>query len=268
MRLIQTVFYKTEMPGWVLPGRFRIALLADLHNNIHPGLMSLLEEAAPDAVVIAGDMVNRPNRLLPPRFTRGYGCVKRLAARFPVYYALGNHESAWRRHPRYGRGFAAYRKALEKKGVRFLDNESVSAGDEARPLILTGLTLGKDPFTYSLFHRKAPDAETIRALIGEPAENQILIAHNPQYLAAYREWGAKLVLSGHLHGGMIRLFGRGLIGPGPELFPKHTRGLYDENGTKLIVSAGLGTHTVPFRIFDPREALIVDLVKEPHGNSR
>ncbi len=268
MQLIRLHSYQVEMEDWEQPGRLRLAVLSDLHNNIYPGLIEMLEAARPDAVLIAGDMVNRPMRRQPPRFSRGYGCVKKLAERFPVYYAMGNHESSWQRHPKYGESFAAYKRALEKKGVRFLDNESAEAGDAAHPLILTGLSLGKAQFTHRFWRRKAPDAELIKTLVGAPAARQILIAHHPQYADAYREWGAKIILSGHLHGGIVRLFGRGLIGPGPDLFPKYSGGLYDVDGARLIVSAGLGTHTLPFRVFNPREALIVDLIKEQHGNSR
>ena len=126
MRLIRSRQYTVQVPGFEAGERFRLAFLSDLHNNIDPGLTDLLRQAAPDAVLIGGDMANRPTRLgTPPRYTRGYGCVKRLAAEFPVFYAFGNHEASWGEREKYGASFAAYRRALEKKGVIFLENKSV-----------------------------------------------------------------------------------------------------------------------------------------------
>lgn len=87
-----------------------------------------------------------------------------------------------------------------------------------------------------------------------------MIAHNPEYFPAYAEWGADLVLSGHVHGGLMRLpFLGGVIAPSMKLFPKYDGGVFEEHGSTMILSRGLGTHTLPIRIFNPGELVVIRL---------
>ncbi len=92
---------------------------------------------------------------------------------------------------------------------------------------------------------------------------QMLIAHDPEYIPTYVEWGADLSMSGHYHGGLVRLplFG-GLISPKLEIFPKYAGGVYHKGGKRQIVSCGLGTHTYPIRVFNPAELIYVKMEKE------
>lgn len=263
MPLIHTSYYTIPVPCWKRSGRVRLALLSDLHNNIFPGLLEILQREKPDYVLIAGDMVNRPTRLTPVRFGRGYGCVRKLAEDFPVYYALGNHESSWRHHEGKKQPFDRYQRALEKRGVVFLQDTFVDLGSEENPLRISGLELGHEQYTHHLKNRKAPEEGEVEVKLGQAKPFQILLVHHPFYLEQYAAWGADLVLAGHLHGGQIRLPGLGgLIASGFQFFPPYTKGLYEKGKTRMLVSAGLGTHTVPFRVFNPREVLIVDLVAE------
>ena len=86
------------------------------------------------------------------------------------------------------------------------------------------------------------------------------MAHSPVYFSAYSKWGADLTLSGHLHGGIMRLpFVGGVIGPDFFIFPKYSGGLYKENNRNMIVSCGAGMHTVNLRIFNPPELTLVEL---------
>jgi uncharacterized protein len=92
---------------------------------------------------------------------------------------------------------------------------------------------------------------------------QILIAHNPVYFKEYQKWGADLSISGHVHGGTIRLFNKlAFISPSFHLFPKYHGGLYEDNGCKMLVSRGLGMHTIPIRIFNPGDLLVLHLEAE------
>ena len=263
MSLIKLRYFQIGADAWQQPGRFRLAFLSDLHNNVAPRLIDQLKEAAPQVIVVGGDMVNRPIGPLPPYFTRGYGCVRRLAAEFPVYYAPGNHETRWQSTEAYRDDYLRYWRALEKKGVVFLDDACVSLGDEAHPLYLTGLSLDRAAYYHGADGRQAPAVEELKAKLGEARPFQILAAHHPDYFDVYRDWGADLVLAGHMHGGLVRLPGLGgVIGPDFHFFPSYTKGLYEAENGRMLVSPGMGTHTVPIRIFNPREAFIVDLVKE------
>ena len=64
---------------------------------------------------------------------------------------------------------------------------------------------------------------------------QILLAHNPLWAKAYADWGADLVFSGHVHGGIIRLpFFGGILSPERRFFPKYSAGVYDLSGCKPV----------------------------------
>ena len=263
MPLIRTVRYRIPLPEGSPAGRIRLAVLADLHNNVFPGLKEMLEAEAPDAVLIAGDMANKPRLWRKAGFGRAYALVKWLAERYPVWYAPGNHETDWKmRKDAMGVLYLRYRQALEKKGVVFLDNRSVDVTMNGFSFTLTGLELDR-----VLSKRKpgTPDPITkkdLDALLGRPEEGayHILLSHTPVFFEAYRDWGADLVFSGHLHGGMIRLpFIGGLIGAGFSLFPEYDRGLFEEDGKRMIVTTGVGTHTLPIRLFNPRELVIAEL---------
>ena len=88
----------------------------------------------------------------------------------------------------------------------------------------------------------------------------ILLAHHPEQLGVYSKYNFDLVFSGHAHGGQGRFFGVGLIAPDQGLFPKYTSGIYEENGTKLVVSRGIGNSIAPVRVFD-RPHLIYTIIK-------
>jgi predicted MPP superfamily phosphohydrolase len=99
-------------------------------------------------------------------------------------------------------------------------------------------------------------------LINTPDESRfnLLIAHNPQYFDEYAEWGADLSVSGHVHGGIVKLpLIGGVISPAYQLFPKYDGGMFDIGGKKMVLSRGLGTHTIKVRVFNPGELDVIDL---------
>ena len=88
----------------------------------------------------------------------------------------------------------------------------------------------------------------------------ILIAHNPEYFKEYADWGADFVLSGHVHGGIMRLpLLGGVISPSYKLFPKYDGGVFREGKSTMLLGRGMGSHTLPFRFFNPAELLVVTL---------
>ena len=87
---------------------------------------------------------------------------------------------------------------------------------------------------------------------------QVLIAHNPQYFQEYAGWGADLTVSGHVHGGIIRLpLIGGVISPAIALFPKYDGGKFVRDGKTMILSRGLGTHTIHVRFYNPGEVAVI-----------
>ena len=92
----------------------------------------------------------------------------------------------------------------------------------------------------------------------------VLLAHNPDYFPRYAGWGADLTLSGHVHGGVARVpfWGKGVISPGYRLFPKYDGGIFREGQAVMVLSRGLGMHTIPIRLFNPGELWVIDLKPE------
>ena len=233
---------------------FTIALLTDLHgvsfgkNNIR--LIKKIASCNPDIIVIAGDMYTayKNNDTTVPK-----KLIKELSSQYPIYYANGNHELKTQLRPEeFGPIFADYMKTVEGCGVHVLNNKCALLEDEN--VTLCGLNL---PFDY---YKKGkhiePSVEELNGLLGKANEStfNICIAHNPEYFKNYAEFGADLTLSGHYHGGLMRLpFIGGFISPRYTLFPKYDYGVFYENNKTMILSCGLGTHTLPIRIFNPGE---------------
>ena len=92
---------------------------------------------------------------------------------------------------------------------------------------------------------------------------QILMAHNPDYFEDYVNWGADLVLSGHVHGGIMRLpvLG-GVISPSYQIFPKYDAGIFSSGTGKMIISTGLGCHSIKIRLFNPPEIDVITLKRK------
>ena len=102
----------------------------------------------------------------------------------------------------------------------------------------------------------------MKEILGDIDEScfNILLAHNPQYFKEYAGWGADLTLSGHIHGGLVRLpFLGGVVSPMVTFFPKYDGGVFYENDKEMILSRGLGTHTIPIRMFNPGELNIIEI---------
>ena len=125
-------------------------------------------------------------------------------------------------------------------------------------------------FKISSYHTVAPkDSASMERYLGSSRNDshtepyRILIAHNPEYFEAYSEWGADLTVSGHIHGGIMRLpLLGGVISPRFTLFPKYSGGEYERDGHKMIVSCGLGTHSVHVRVFNPAELAVIDIKRK------
>lgn len=94
----------------------------------------------------------------------------------------------------------------------------------------------------------------------EKEKCNILIAHNPDYFAEYAQWGADLVLSGHVHGGIMRLpLLGGVIAPSYKIFPEYDGGVFRTGSAAMLLGRGMGSHTIPLRFFNPAELYDVQL---------
>lgn len=235
-------------------------LLSDLHGKSfgsdNEKLMKAIEKLDPDGILIAGDMYTA-DRYEDNSKTAGF--VSRLAARYPVYYGNGNHEHKTRLLPEvFGDMYERYMDEIKEAGAAVLINERVSL--PAYGIELFGVEIDRE--YYGKFHKKNMDETYLPHLLGTavPHSFNLLIAHNPDYFKEYARWGADLVVAGHVHGGLMRLpvLG-GVISPRLMLFPRFDGGEFGEEKSRMILSRGLGTHTLPIRIFNPGELVIVRL---------
>ncbi|MCC8044551.1 MAG: metallophosphoesterase [Clostridiales bacterium] len=242
---------------------FSAVLLADLHNasygNNNERLLAEIRNINPALVLVAGDMITSAKE---PQMDAAIALMNELTRKYPVYYANGNHESRLKeKSEEQQETYEKYASAIRSYGVHLLENTCETLEIHHMPICVWGLELPLE--YYGHFHSAQPTAQIIDELLGKPdtADYQILLAHNPCHFEAYTAWGADLTLSGHLHGGIIRLpLLGGLVSPQCRLFPKYDRGLFSEGDAKLVVSAGLGSHSIPLRINNPPELVVLDFV--------
>ena len=238
----------------------RGVVLADLHNKCYgrenERLLEAIRQCRPDFILVAGDMLTAKPGKNPGAALH---FLKLLAAEYPVYYGNGNHEHRLKLYPqKYGRMGEDYERALKEMGIRLLVNSHISLPNHG--IVIYGSQIDKE--YYKRFRVAHMDGGYLRKLLGKPDRNSynILIAHNPDYFPQYADWGADLTLSGHVHGGMVRIpiLGKGVVSPGIRFFPKYDGGIFYRGRALMLLSRGLGMHTIPIRLFNPAEVLAVD----------
>lgn len=265
MNRIKVRRYRVALPDWNRPAQpIRIVMIGDLHNRVfgeaNNKLVKTVIELFPDLVFSVGDLtVCKPG--METDLDIGVSLLKRLACECPVYCVNGNHEFRTKAYPDSYKG--VYEKLLanyRKIGIHLLEDEAEDVDLKGAGLTVYGFEL---PLKYyKKMSREFITAEEIREHLGEPEEDRfnILLAHNPVFFESYALWGADLTLSGHLHGGSVRLpFVGGVVSPQIRLFPKYDCGLYQKYGRKLVVTAGLGTHSCAPRINNPAEVVLLEL---------
>lgn len=253
--------YRCSMKNLKKDGR--IILLSDLHNKSfgkgNEKLLGAIRRLNPDMIVIAGDMYTSSKG---GDTSTAKTLVCALAANYPVYYGNGNHEYKTKTYPgQFGTMYEDFTDVIKKAGVKHLVNEKIYLPDFNMEIY--GVEIEWE--YYGKFNFARMEAEYLEELLGEPdgARASLLIAHNPDYFEAYAGWGADLVVSGHVHGGLMRLpILGGVISPSLRLFPKYDGGMFHKGKTSMILGRGLGTHTLPIRIFNPGEVVVIDVTRE------
>lgn len=244
---------------------YSFVLISDLHGYTfgkdNEKLLEAIDRISPDAVLCAGDMFTGHKIKGAVRYDAGLNVLSSLASKYPVYMGNGNHEHKVKTYTQeFGNLYDRYRSALRKSGVFVLENDSVSI-PEAN-IRITGLDL--DLVYFKKVIKKHMEEGHLDRLLGHSSKNeyQVLIGHNPQYFDKYVSWGADLSVSGHVHGGIIRLpILGGVISPAIALFPKYDGGKFELGGKTMILSRGLGTHSIHVRMFNPGEVDVIRLHK-------
>ena len=230
----------------------RIVVLSDLHGAVfgeeNTELFTTISEQNPEYIFYLGDL---EDRFHGP--TEGYAesIAAGLSAIAPTYYVTGNHEWAIKDVP-------TLKERLTAGGVTVLSNQFLTLERGGDAIVLAGID---DPNGYA--DQKPPEtvAAEVYAAHGDPF--WLLMAHrNDRFESQYSLLGADLVLSGHGHGGIIRLpFTDGLLSTNRTFFPSYTAGLYEANGSCLFVTRGLGNSGPSFRLFNRPEVAVLTLHK-------
>ena len=244
-------------------GSYRAVVLADLHNKQYgkqnERLIQAIAEQDPDGIWIAGDLLTAsPGKSLEP----AVGFLSALADKYPIFYGNGNHEHRLKLYPQtYGDMWEKYALELHRLHIEPLVNEHAEIPEHN--MVVYGAEI--DRYYFKRF--VIPDMEEgyLPGILGDPREDSytVLLAHNPDFFKSYADWGADLVLAGHVHGGMVRIPGfKGVVSPNVRLFPKYDGGVFHEKSCTMIVSRGLGMHTIPIRMFNPAEVIVIDFEGE------
>lgn len=238
-----------------------LVFLSDLHNNEfgrrNEKLVQAIDRLHPTAVLIGGDMMvckGKTGVEVP------LALIRQLAERYPVYYGNGNHETRMKAEPEiYGDQYDRYMRELGSMGVILLQNGSAMLGKDIK---ITGIDLEEE--YYKKFKCRQLSAEDILKKAGEASKErfQILLAHSPMFYEEYGRWGADLSLAGHFHGGTIRLpFMGGVMTPQFQFFYPWCSGMFEQKKKYMIVSRGLGTHSINIRLNNRPQLVAVTLKK-------
>lgn len=235
---------------------FVLCQVSDVHNEArgegNAALLRALREAAPDLICITGDFLDSRRTDLDFALE----LAGQLAEIAPAVYVTGNHEARLK-------DLSALEAGLAARGVQVLRDGWMPLARGGEEIALIGLddpgfAAGED---WTLAEGLDQTQARLSALLAQAGDRfSLVLSHRPELLPAYADAGADLVLSGHAHGGQVRLPGiGGLFAPGQGILPRLTSGVHARGETRLVVSRGLGNSAFPLRVFNPPEIVTVTL---------
>lgn len=249
---LETTYYTVESSH--IPGSFdgfRIVHLSDYHNDTVPELISEVRDEAPDIILCTGDMSDDKGSYKP-----AVRLIERLTKIAPCLMVTGNHD-VWRSD------FSEMEKEMNEAGAEFLHNEQRFITKDGERISISGID---DPYLCT--------EQKVKSFLRESAEKitgfdgfEILLFHRANLLDHLTGYGIDLILSGHMHGGHVRIPGiGGVAAPRTSwqegdniLFPRYFGGRFESDGTTMIVNRGLGNPMIIPRVFNRPELVVVTL---------
>lgn len=243
---------------------FKIVQLSDFHSSGYKDtteiIISKVKEINPDIIVMTGDMVSWEVKDIEELEK----LINSLANLYPIYYINGNHEQL-AEILRAGK----YKDLLDKLGslgITFLRDNYIEITKDGQSINLYEIDIPLDGATGLHASRWQLESDYVESTLPQVDSSKfnILLAHNPLFIKQYNKWGADLVLSGHMHGGIIRIpiIGVGILSPERGLFPRYDAGKFKRGDTTMIVNRGIGTSSIGLRIFNNPEISIITLNSE------
>lgn len=277
LRLVAT-HYSVTPAVWPAGLKLRLAVLADIHAAEPFMSAERIEEIVDhtnslnaDAVLLLGDYsagIRKWRTAIVPSSVWA-GILGRLRAPLGVHAVLGNHDwwddyAAQRR----GAGPVYGRVALENAGIAVYENDAVRLEKDGQSFWLAGLgdQLALLAGTKRWGRPKNIGVDDLPGTLSKITDDGpvILMAHEPDIFPRVPDRLA-LTVSGHTHGGQVRLFGYSPVVPS-RFHNRYAYGQVEENGRTLIVSGGLGCSIVPVRFGVPPEIVVIDLEKGERAN--
>ena len=239
---------------------FTAVVLTDLHGREfgeeNEVLLARVMEQQPDVIFSVGDMINEDaNQAAVRRFLKLLARLREIA---PVYVSYGNHEKSY-----LNQGGQDLAPGIEATGAVLLDERCVTIDLGGNTVCLGGTLghlypFGRSPAQYCA----SPEYQLMKQMEASGLPT-IVLAHLPDtiiFVEAYKDWDIDLFLSGHTHGGVIRLpFVGGLYAPMQGWFPDEDMGHFDYGRVQLVVSSGLAGHGKIPRVFNMPEVCVVHI---------
>lgn len=235
--------------------KYKIVQLSDFHSygfkRDNLKLINKIYEETPDIIVITGDMVNKYDK----KFEKFLNIAEILSKKYKIYFIVGNHEIRLKK-----KDLEYILNKLKGFGIKILKDEKITIARKNGHINIYGLHI---PLSYyKIINRPTNLSEVVSKVLKRCKEEEfnILMAHNPLFFQEYSKHNIDLTLSGHVHGGMIRLPLIGaILSPERKFFPKYSGGIYEINNKKLIVSRGLGHSRRGIRLFNKRDLVSITL---------
>jgi predicted MPP superfamily phosphohydrolase len=253
----QPVYKKYTIESNKIQNSITIVQISDLHSSIYgknqAKLIKMVEDVNPDIIALTGDIVDDVESE-----DGAYLLIEGLVDKYPMYYVSGNHE-VWHKES------SVVFEELDKRGVIILNNtyEEICIRDEK--IILAGImeanvqrrSISEEDITKQIEVLGIKDSE-----LTKEQDFTILLAHRPEFHELYKELPIDLALSGHAHGGQVRIpyILNGLYAPDQGFFPHYAGGIYDFQKYKMIVSRGLSFNLRLPRIFNPPEIVVITVI--------
>ncbi len=258
---ISTASYSVALQN--LGSSVRVILLSDLHGKSfgreNSRLIAKIQEQSPDAIFLDGDMIDRSAD--PTDVQELLRLIERLHEIAPVYFAPGNHELE------YMQTDTSLLTQVTEAGAVIVNDSYVDVTIAGQPLRIGG-TMGH-AFYFGRSEEEfssSPEYQFLKAFEDTDVP-KICLAHMPDtfiFNGAYNLWNVDLILSGHTHGGLIRLpFIGGLYAPMQGWFPEYDQGYFRlGEHMQMVITSGLAGHGMIPRINNPPEIVVIDLVPE------
>jgi len=253
-KTISTETYRVETPLLEEQSSIKIVLISDLHSTIHGKDQTILIDKIkfinPDLIVLAGDIFDDVAPMTGTQLL-----LSGISGIAPIYYVTGNHE--------YRGDIWAIREELASYGVIILSDNYAIIKINNNEIIIAGIDDPEKKLFGSPNYNQNDSMERAFRELDEIPLYKILIAHRPEMIENYKKYSFDLVLSGHTHGGQVRIppILNGLYAPDQGFFPKYGGGIYTHGNLTHIISRGLSINPILPRIFNPPELVIIEIYR-------